>query len=159
MRVLQGYKSRKYLLRILLSITFLIVMILFLSSTVLHYSAEKRVVEMQHEANRKVMNQINHNISYMQEIVKNLALTIWKDDQIFLALSSASQEQSELDIINAMRLMSKAQDSSTFLHSILIYNGHLDKTYAQGDMAENLKDHELAKAITEKLKSETKLPQ
>ncbi|RED64903.1 helix-turn-helix domain-containing protein [Cohnella lupini] len=158
MRMLQSYKSRKYLLRILLSITFLMVIVLFLSSTVLHYSSETRVVQMQKEANRKVMNQINHNITYMQEIVKNQALTIYNDNQIFFTLMS-SQQQEDMDIINGMRLMSKAQEASNFLHSIMIYNGHMDKIYALGDLADNMKDHDKAEAMAVMLQNETKIPQ
>lgn len=158
MRMLQAYKSRKYLLRILLSITFLMVIVLILSSIVLHYISETRVVQMQKEANRKVMNQINQNISYMQEIVKNQALTIYNDNQIFFTLMS-SQEQEDIDIINGMRLLGKAQESSAFLHSIMIYNGHLDKIYALGDLAENMKDQALAEDIAKQLQNEKKLPQ
>ncbi|QJD86953.1 helix-turn-helix domain-containing protein [Cohnella herbarum] len=158
MRVLQAYKSRKYLQRILLTISILMVFVLILSSMVLHYSTETRVVQMQKEANRKVMNQINHNISYMQEIVRNQALTIYNDNQIFFTLMS-SQEQEEIDIINGIRLMNKAQESSAFLHSVMIYNGHMDKIYALGFLAENLKDHYMAENIAKQLQNKQKLPQ
>lgn len=158
MRMLQAYKSRKYLLRILLSVTFLMVVVLSLSSTVLYYSSESRVVQMQKEANRKVMSQISHNISYMQEIVRNAALSIYNDNQIVAPLMS-NQPQEDIDVINAVRLLGKAQSTSAFLHSVLVYNGHADQTYAVGALAPELPDHGMAKDIVRLLKNENKLPQ
>jgi AraC-like DNA-binding protein len=157
MRVLQAYKSKKYLLRIMLSITLLMVMILSLSSGVLHYSAEKRVLHMQQEANRKVMNQINHNMAYMQEIVKNLALRLYTGTEIVPLMTDVRPDP--FDTINAISLLGKEQDSSVFLHSILVYNGHLDEIHAVGELAPQKRDEELAVKLAAQLKGEEKLPQ
>jgi AraC-like DNA-binding protein len=158
MRVLQSYKSRKFLLRMLLSVTFFMVVILSLSSAVLYYSSESRVVQMQQEANRKVMSQISHNIAFMQEIVRNAALTIYNDNQIVAPLMSYHPKE-DIDVINAIRLLGKAQRVSAFLHSVMIYNGHLDEIYAEGALAPALPDDYMAEAIVKILEVERKLPQ
>lgn len=158
MKMLQAYRSRKYLLRILLSVTVLMVIVLTLSSTVLYYSSETRVIHMQKDANRKVMSQISHNIKYMQEIVRNAALTIYNDNQIVAPLMS-SQPQEEIDVINAIRLLGKAQSSSAFLHSAMIYNGHTDIAYTVGALSPALPDHDKAEEIVNILKGTKKLPQ
>ncbi|MFC5528675.1 helix-turn-helix domain-containing protein [Cohnella yongneupensis] len=158
MRVLQGYKSRKYLLRILLSVSFIMVIVLFLSSAVVHYSAEKRVIQMQKDSNRKVMSQINHNVTFMQEIIKNTILSLYNDELIFAPIT-ANQAYDDIDIINSVRLLNKELDSSSFLHSILVYNGRQDKAYAVGSMADQMKDDFMVPKIVELLKREEKLPQ
>lgn len=157
MRVLQAYKSKKYLLQILMTITVLMVILLSLSSTVLHYLSEQRVLQMQQEANRKVMNQINYNISYMQEIVKNIAVRLYADSGIAPLIND--QEPDSFDIIKAMGRLNSTKDTSNFLHSIMIYNGHFDKIYAIGEIAPEKEHHDLAVSIANQLKSSNKQPQ
>ncbi|MFD0671504.1 helix-turn-helix domain-containing protein [Cohnella sp. GCM10027633] len=158
MRVLQGYKSRKYLLRILLSVSLIMVAILFLSSAVLHYSAEQRVLKTQQDSNRKVMSQINHNVAFMQEIIKNVALSLYNDPLVYAPMTSV-QAQEDMDIINSVRLLNEELDSSSFLHSILVYNGRADKPYSVGSMADQMQDNFMVPKLVELLKREEKMPQ
>ncbi|MDF2922415.1 MAG: hypothetical protein K0R57_1329 [Paenibacillaceae bacterium] len=157
MRVLQAYKSRKYLQRIMLSITFLMVAVLSLSSIVLHYSAEQRVLHIQQEANRKVMNQINHNMVYMQEIVKNQALQLYDSSEIVPLMTD--KEAEPFDTISGIRQLNKALDSSSFLHSIMIYNARAGEIYAVGEIAAEKPGHALAVKLSELVQEEQKLPQ
>ncbi|WP_219835767.1 helix-turn-helix domain-containing protein [Paenibacillus sp. R14(2021)] len=158
MRMLQSYKSKRYLLRMLLSITILLVILLSLSSAVLHYSAERRVLQMQEEANRKVMNQINHNLTFMQEIVNNIALSLYNDERFYFPLMSNS-EQEDIDIIYSVNQLNKAMDSQSFLHSIFVYNGHNNKSYALGPLADQMEAHYMADRLAERIKRPEKLPQ
>lgn len=154
MKVLETYKSKKYLLRILLSISLIIVLILLFSSSVLHYSSESRVLQMQEEANRKVMNQISRNLSYMNEIINNLAVTLYSDIEIMPLMLNPKT----MDEIRSTLRLQKTFISSSFLHSILIYNGHNGKTYSAGQLSHSTGDNPVIDQIRTLLASEEKLP-
>ena len=156
--MLHFYKSKRYLLRMLLSITILLVILLSLSSAVLHYSAEHRVLQMQQDANRKVMSQINHNLTFMQEIVNNIALSLYNDERFYFPLMSTS-EQEDIDIIYSINQLNKAMDSQSFLHSILVYNGHSDKSYALGPLADRMEESYMTGRLVDMIKKPEKLPQ
>ncbi|MBM7567278.1 AraC family transcriptional regulator [Paenibacillus sacheonensis] len=158
MRMLHFYKSKRYLLRMLLSISILLVMLLSLSSAVIHYSAEHRVLQMQQEANRKVMNQINHNLTFMQEIINNIALSLYNDERFYFPLMSTT-EQEDIDLIYSVNLLNKAMDSQSFLHSILVYNGHSDKSYALGPLADRMEQSYMTGRLVDMIKKPDKLPQ
>lgn len=158
MKMLQFYKSKRYLLRMLLSITILLVILLSLSSAVLHYSAEQRVLQMQKEANTKVMSQINHNLTFMQDIVNNLTLSLYNDERFYSPLMSTSAQE-DIDIIYSMNLLNRVMDSQSFLHSILVYNGHTDQTYGLGPLASEMQDSYITPKLEAMLKKTEKLPQ
>lgn len=157
MKLLQAYISKKYLYRMLLSITLLMLVVLSFSSFALHYASEKRILQIQREANRKVMGQISHNIAYMQEIVNNAAAQLYADPEIIPLLSD--QESDAFATIQAKNKISKVQESSAFLHSILVYNGHFDRSYAFGKLAPEMEQHPMVNAIVPMLQKEEKLPQ
>jgi len=117
---IQLYKSRKYLQRILLSIMLLMLLFLLLSSyTTLHYS-EKTVLETQSAADQKVLAQINFNLSYMNEIVRNISTAIFYDDDMAPFIYGSSQE----DIIRKIPKLNKLVSTySSFVTAIVFYNG------------------------------------
>jgi YesN/AraC family two-component response regulator len=154
MKVLEAYKSKKYLQRILLSMSIIVVLILLVSSSVLHYSSETRALQMHEESNRKVMNQIAYNISYMEEIVSNLAVNLYADEEI-LPLMLNPDKMSE---IRSTFRLAKKFNTSSFLHSIVVSNRNNGKTYAVGDLAMGAKDHDKAAAIGSLLKDGDALP-
>ncbi|SFI87455.1 Helix-turn-helix domain-containing protein [Paenibacillus sp. UNC496MF] len=158
MKMLHFYKSKRYLLRMLLSMTVLLVLLLSLSSAVLHYGAEHRVLQMQQDANRKVMSQINHNLTFMQEIVNNLALSLYNDERFYFPLMSTSA-QDDIDVIYSINQLNKAMDSQAFLHSILVYNGHSGKAYALGPLADRMADSYMTGRLVDMIKRPEKLPQ
>ncbi|QHW30897.1 helix-turn-helix domain-containing protein [Paenibacillus rhizovicinus] len=158
MKMLHFYKSKRYLLRMLLSITILLVILLSLSSAVIHYSAEHRVLQMQQEANRKVMSQINHNMTFMQEIVNNISLSLYNDERFYFPLMSNSAQE-DIDIIYSINQLNKVMDSQSFLHSILVYNGHNDKTYALGPLADWMEESYMTSRLVDMIKKPEKLPQ
>jgi AraC-like DNA-binding protein len=153
-KVIENYKSKKYLLRILLSISCIIVIILLFSSTVLHYSSETRVLHMQEEANRKVMNQINRNLSYMNEIINNLAVTLYSDMEIVPLMLNPN----DMDVIRSTQRLQKSYISSSFLHSILIYNGHNGKAYTAGQLSYSSGSNPPLDRLVHLLKSKEKQP-
>jgi len=155
-RVLQAYKSKKYLLRILVSVTLLIVAILVFAASALQFNAERSAVRMQQEADRKVMNQIQFNVSYMTDVLKNLALSLYLDPNI--APLFTLRDPGEMATIRSMNTLKQAYLSSSFLHSIAVYNGFEDLLYPVGELALNRPDYENAERLAELLKKPEKLP-
>lgn len=156
MRVLQAYKSKRYLLRILFSVTALMVVVLFFTSLALQLNAERNAIRMQREANRKVMNQIQFNISYMTGVLNNLAVSLYMDPNIVPLLTLKSSE--EMTVIRSMNSLKQAYLSSSFLHSILVYNGYDDLMYTVGELSNGKPDQAMAGEIVQLLRKKDKLP-
>ncbi|MDF2962485.1 MAG: AraC family transcriptional regulator [Paenibacillus sp.] len=121
MKFFQMYKSRKYFQRMLLSITLLMIMFMAFFSFAFYYNSESVVLDLQEEANKKVLAQMNYNIRYMNELVKNLATSTFSDNQILPLMTHHEIETFEL--VNRLRRLEKIVDSTTFLKSIVVYNG------------------------------------
>ncbi|TYP79863.1 helix-turn-helix domain-containing protein [Paenibacillus methanolicus] len=156
MRMLQAYKSRKYLLRILLSLTLLMVAGLFLISVALQYNAERGAVRMQREANRKVMNQIDYNIAYMTDHIGKLAVNLYAEKRVVALMTM--REPDEMTVIESVNNLHKSYILSSFLHSIIVYNGYADRTYAIGELSSSKPDQEMAAKLVDRLKQKEKLP-
>ncbi|WP_054023561.1 helix-turn-helix transcriptional regulator [Bacillus sp. FJAT-28004] len=120
MNILRMYKSRKYLIRLLLSITVLMVAFLTVSTTLLYYNSDKTMLQMQQQADLKVLSQINYNIDYMHETVKNIAVSTYFDPDVVYLSNIAVMDKGELS--QKLNRLEKAVTSSIFLESITIYN-------------------------------------
>ncbi|ANE45784.1 hypothetical protein SY83_05130 [Paenibacillus swuensis] len=156
MRMLQAYKSKKYLLRMLLSLTLLMFAVLLTSSLAQQYNAERSAITMQQEANRKVMTQVNNNISYMKEIISNFAVNLYAEKRI-VALMTMRQPD-PMTVIQAVNDLHQSYTLSSFLHSIMVYNGYANETYAVGDLGLSKPDHAMSEELVRLLKRKEKLP-
>jgi AraC-like DNA-binding protein len=85
-------------------------------------------------------------------------LSLYNDERFYFPLMSTS-EQEDIDIIYSINQLNKAMDSQSFLHSILVYNGHGDKTYALGPLADRMEDSYMASRLVDMIKRPEKLPQ
>ncbi|MFD2615114.1 AraC family transcriptional regulator [Paenibacillus gansuensis] len=156
MRMLKAYKSKKYLLRILLSLTLLMFAVQFFSSLALQYNAERSAVTMQQEANRKVMNQINYNISYMTGIISNFAVNLFTEKRIVALMTM--REPDPMTVIQSVNDLHQNYSLSSFLHSIVVYNGYADQTYAVGELGLSKPDQSMTAELVSLLKRKNKLP-
>ncbi|WNS44019.1 AraC family transcriptional regulator [Paenibacillus sp. MMS20-IR301] len=118
MNVLQTIRSRKYLQRILLSFM-LVVATLAVASLFLNASARSRVLSLQNEADRKLLTQINYNVENMNGIVKDLAISLYNDEELLALKSGADYKQSILKI----ERLNHTVASSPYLHAAVFYNG------------------------------------
>lgn len=118
MNVLQTIRSRKYLQRILLSFM-LVVAILAIASFTLNTSARGKVLSLQNEADRKLLTQMNYNIENMNGIVKDLAVSLYNDEELIALKSGADYRQSILKI----ERLNHTVASSPYLHAAVFYNG------------------------------------
>lgn len=118
MNVLQTLRSRKYLQRILLSFM-LVVAILAVASLVVNSNARGKVLSLQNEADRKLLTQINYNIENMNGIVKDLAVSLYNDEELIALKSGDDYRQSILKIERLNRTVA----ASPYLHAAVFYNG------------------------------------
>lgn len=151
MKVLQSLRSRKYLQRILLSFM-LVVVILVMTSAILYFNAQNKVFSMQNDADRKLLTQINYNIENMNGIVKDLAVSLFNDDELIALKSGGDFEQSILKLDKLNRLVA----TSPYLHSIVFYNAKQGRYFSSLNHDRN--DNQLYEAIGRYVESHTTVP-
>ncbi|MCY9663505.1 cache domain-containing protein [Paenibacillus alginolyticus] len=120
MNIIRLYKSRKYLLKLLLSITVLMVVFLSVSTTLLYYNSDKTMLQMQQQADLKVLSQIKYNIDYMHETVKNIAVSTYFDPDVVYLSNIDVMDKGEL--AQKLNRLEKTVTNSSFLQNITIYN-------------------------------------
>ncbi|WP_162463057.1 helix-turn-helix transcriptional regulator [Paenibacillus psychroresistens] len=127
MKVFGFYKSKKYLQRVMFSIMLSMVIVLLALSVANTYILEKSVKSNQEESNLKVLTQIQYNLSYMNEIITHLSNFVYNDNQLVPLMFDT--DLPKMDFIRSYQEMSKVLDSSSFLHSMVIYNFKQDELY------------------------------
>lgn len=130
MSLLQTLRSRKYLQRILLSFM-LVVAMLAVASFFLNSSARGKVLSLQNEADRKLLTQINYNIENMNGIVKNLAVSLYNDDDLIALKAGADYKQSILKI----ERLNDTVAASPYLHAAIFYNGKQGRFFSSQNHA------------------------
>jgi AraC-like DNA-binding protein len=109
------------------SITASMVVVLVLSSISNTYIVEKSVKGIQEESNLKVLSQIQYNLSYMNDIITRLSNFVYRDH--FLIPLMFNDELPKMDLIRGHRQMSNIMESSSFLHSMVVYNKSRSELY------------------------------
>lgn len=125
MNMLQTLRSRKYLQRILLSFM-LVVAMLAVASLLLNASARDKVLSLQNEADRKLLTQIDYNIENMNGIVKDLAVSLYNDEELIALKSGSDYKQSILKIERLNRTVA----ASPYLHAAVFYNGKQSRFFS-----------------------------
>lgn len=127
MKVFGFYKSKKYLQRVMLSIMASMVLVLAASSVSNTYILERSVKRIQEDSNLKVLSQIQYNLSYMNDIITRLSNFVYRDH--FLIPLMFNGDLPKMDLIRGYRQMSNIMESSSFLHSMVIYNKSQSELY------------------------------
>ena len=117
MNLFRTFRGRKYLQRTLISFI-LVVILLAIASYLLNVNARGKVLRLQNEADLKLLTQINYNIENMNGIVKNLAVSLFNDDELIAVKAGADYKQSVLKIDRLDRTVAE----SPYLHAIAFYN-------------------------------------
>ncbi|MEK0314723.1 AraC family transcriptional regulator [Cohnella sp. 56] len=128
---LRKYRERKYLMRIMLSINLLIVASMLASLLSAYLYSRKISLDSQREANEKVLSQINYNISYMNETVKNFAISLYYDNDMAHLLFS--RELDRFEDTTRINKLNKTIAYNSFIHSIVFYNSKRDTYFTSGD--------------------------
>lgn len=153
MKLFQIYKSKTYLLRLLLSMTVLTAVVLIGSSVSLYYTSERSIIDMQQEFNISTLAQINYNISFMEEASRNMITSLfWNTDYAPLM---ANNELLSIDLVNTVRKLSAIVSTSSFLDSIVVYNGHKNEMYGGGNIQLSYRESEPSKRLLQFLQEES----
>lgn len=122
-----------YYKRILFTIATLLVVILLIYSIVTYYSSEKTILQIQNDANMKVLSQVNYNIDYVYEMVQNLAYYLYYDNMISPLLYEKDDDLiSSFDYINKIRQLNNITSTAPFVDSIILYNCYNKKFVSTG---------------------------
>jgi AraC-like DNA-binding protein len=130
----------------------LVVVILVMTSVILYFNAQSKVTSMQNDADRKLLTQINYNIENMNGIVKDLAVSIFNDDDMIALKSGGEFEQSILKLDKLNRLVA----TSPYLHSIVFYNSKQGRYFSS--LNHNLENNQIYDALSRYVKSHTTVP-
>ncbi|MFE5317811.1 helix-turn-helix domain-containing protein [Paenibacillus sp. NPDC056579] len=115
------FRSRTYFIRILRTITLVLIMFLLILSSVLYVFSRSMALEMQQDASRKVLNQISYNIDNLNETVRSLMMTAFNDRDMTVLMNNQDIEVFEL--YNKLNKLDLFVSSNPFIQSIWIYNG------------------------------------
>jgi len=126
-RAFEFFKSKKYFQRVMFSIALAMALILTCLSIVNTYVLERSVRKVQEDSNLKVLTQIQYNLNYMNEMITHLATFALKDN--FLTPLLFSDPIPAMDYIRGYNEMNKLMESSSFLHSMAVYNARSGELY------------------------------
>ncbi|NOV02802.1 helix-turn-helix transcriptional regulator [Paenibacillus planticolens] len=155
MNFIRLYKSRKYLLKLLLSITVLMVAFLSVSTTLLFYNSDKTMLQMQQQAELKVLSQIKYNIDYMHDTVKNIAVSTFFDPDVVYLSNINVMDMGEL--AQKLNRLEKTVSNSSFLQNITIYNAKTGCYYSTLSSL-NCQDDGMNGVIDEYIHSQKNIP-
>ncbi|OUS74978.1 hypothetical protein B1748_19855 [Paenibacillus sp. MY03] len=122
------YTSRLHLRKMVILISILTLLSLSAFATVFYFVSQEKIVKQQVQSNTKVLQQVRYNITYMNEIIKNMAISIFFDEELMPLMNSRSEDI--FDMHNRMKKQKKRVDSTSFLYSIVVYNGKTQSFYS-----------------------------
>jgi YesN/AraC family two-component response regulator len=126
----RGFRTKKFYRRLLLTIMVLLLLTITTVSVFSYYYTEQTVLKQQEEADGRTLNQINYNVYTMEGLVRTLAFQLQADNELLPLMLNAP-----IDNFNAVRYQRKLDSivrSTSYLHSLMIYNGTSDKFYMGG---------------------------
>lgn len=110
-------RSQKYYKRIFAFITAGILLVVMFFALAVYINVEKIVLDNHFQTDRKLLGQMRHYIQNMDEIIKNLCLSIYFDPDVEYLL-----EQPDLDMLSVYKTTGKLRTSivstNPFVHSI-----------------------------------------
>lgn len=128
MSLLQQFRSRRFFLRILLTNTLLVVLFLLIFCSVVYLYSRSSTLELQQDANQKVLSQVNYNIDHLNEMVKSLAISAYNDRDLISLMNS--QDIEVFQLYNKLYKLDQIVYSNLFVHSVAIYNPYNHCTYS-----------------------------
>ncbi|MEI2400647.1 MULTISPECIES: helix-turn-helix domain-containing protein [Paenibacillus] len=127
MKPFSFYKSKKYFQSVMFSIMLAMALILTGLAVVNTYVLERSIKNVQENSNLKVLTQTQYNLSSMNEIITHLSTFAYNDNLLIPLLFSKPLPQ--MDYIRGYREMANLMKSSSFLHSIAVYNASSNELY------------------------------
>ncbi len=122
-------KTRKYRTRIFLWITSVMIILIIMFSAVIYLNVEKTVLNSEYESSQKILNQMKYNIDFLDQMVKNLCLSTYYNNDVKSLMDFTEEETYEqMNIIN--KLSNSVVASNPYIQSIYIYNNRKKVFYS-----------------------------
>lgn len=122
-------KENKYFKTMLLWITIVTVITVIVYSSVLYINIEKIVLREHYRMNQVSLAQVKYNVQYMNEMIRNLCLSIYFDKDVKYLIS-----KNEEDLYNVSMIISRLKNSLLFTYpfidSVYFYNNNLKCIYS-----------------------------
>ncbi|MBO9609651.1 MAG: AraC family transcriptional regulator [Paenibacillaceae bacterium] len=128
MKWLSNYFSRKFFWRILSTNSLLVVVFLLVFCSIVYVYSRDKTLDLQQDANRKVLNQVNYNIDNLNEMVKSLAVSAIYNRDLTSLMNTVDLEVFEF--YNKLRKLEDIQNANLYIRSIQIYNAYNKCTYS-----------------------------
>ena len=117
--------SRTFI-KILSYIVIVILFLIIIFSSILYSTFQKVGLDLTYEYNKKIMSHLSYNVNYMNEMVKNFALTQFVEpDNVALIY----QKQDDFDFQKNINKLQRIIASNSIIHSAVLYNNYLKETY------------------------------
>ena len=122
-------KIKKYRTRIFIWITSVMIISTIVFSTVIYLNVEKSVLGNEYDNSQKILNQMKFNIDFMDEMVKNLCLSTYYNEDVKSLMNYIDEETyDQMSII--VKLSNSVVASNPYVHSIYIYNNRKKVFYS-----------------------------
>ncbi|WP_188886979.1 AraC family transcriptional regulator [Paenibacillus radicis (ex Gao et al. 2016)] len=132
MSIIKQKRQRKFLRSMYLGIMLAMLLLLSLFAIVTYFSAGKAILNNEYQSNKKILTQVKFNIDYMDEMIRNLVLSLFYNPDVQTILYSNHSEMSEtIKGINTVR--TSIVNTNPFLHSIYLYNNYSKTYYTTGE--------------------------
>lgn len=129
MNIKNPLKAKKYRTRIFLWITSVMIILIIMFSTVIYLKVENTVLSSEYESSQKILNQMKYNIDFLDQMVKNLCLSTYYNNDIKTLMSYNDEETYEqMNIIN--KLSNSVVASNPYIQSIYVYNNRKKVFYS-----------------------------
>lgn len=138
-------KIKKFKTRIFFWITSIMIISTIIFSTVIYLNVENTVLGNEYESSLKILNQMKFNIEFLDEMVKNICLsTYYNEDGRALMNFIGEETYDQMSIIN--KFSNSIVASNPYIQSIYIYNNR-KKVYYSTYNSFKYEDPDLIKLI------------
>jgi YesN/AraC family two-component response regulator len=145
MHLMDKWKTRRYLRRIILLITTSIFMVLAVFSTIIYLNVDKAVMDNEDKVNRRILLQVKHSIDQTQDMIDAMCISVYLNpDAISMMYDNSSDYAETAAKMNKLR--TTYMDVNPYVQSISILNKYT-KEYFTSDNGLFYKDDSLTKFI------------
>ena len=114
--------KKKYQSRIVLFIMVSVFILMTIFSYILYFSVEKIVLSNDYSSNKKLLHQMKYNIEYLDEVIRNLSLSIYLNKDVKTLIMQKEIGLYEL-FTSRYNIIANIVNTNPFIHSVSIYNG------------------------------------
>ena len=123
--------NRSYLNKIALFLMVGVLLLITIFAAILYFFIEDLVVRIEGESNRNLMNQVQYNVRFIGQTIKNSCEQLYLNSDVAYIMNFGTAEDEFEDGMIRMNLVWKSvKDSNPFIHSVFIYNHQNQRFYS-----------------------------